>query len=55
MQMLLTMAICDRPADVPVVMEKNCTNIMRPGKISVVLLLVLLWKKQSKWANPMRV
>lgn len=34
---------------------ENCTNIMRPGKISVVLLLVLLWKKQSKWANPMRV
>ena len=36
-------------------MEKNCMNTMRPGKISVVRLSVSAWKKQSKWANPMRV
>ena len=34
---------------------KNCMNTMRPGKISAVLLSVSSWKKQSKWANPMRV
>ena len=41
MQIPLTMAICGRPADVPVVMEKNCINTMRPEKISAVLLSVL--------------